>query len=126
MPDHPVVTAAEQEGEWIEDLDVLPGHPEVAERIRAYEAQLERRPADWRLRLQLAQAHASGGDFASAASHLRACRGLVNEPSVMGAVFFNLGVCLENMDDWHGAAAAYERCLLLMPQLYWGRVGLGR
>ena len=82
----------------MEDLDVLPGQGEILRRIRLLERRVVSEPAEWRLRLQVAQAHASVGDFEAAAAHLRTCRELVSEPPVLAAVFFNLGVCLESLE----------------------------
>jgi tetratricopeptide (TPR) repeat protein len=119
-------TPAVWEREWIEDLDVLPGQGEILRRIRLLERRIDAEPAAWRLRLQVAQACASVGDFEAAATHLRACRDLVTEPPVLASVFFNLGVCLESMERWREAADAYEQCLFLLPNLFWGRFHLGR
>jgi tetratricopeptide (TPR) repeat protein len=126
MLERSLVTPAVWEREWIEDLDVLPGQGEILRRIRLLEERVAAKPAEWRLRLQVAQAHASVGDFEASAAHLRACRELVTDPPVLSAVFFNLGVCLESLERWREAADAYEQCLFLLPNLFWGRVHLGR
>jgi tetratricopeptide (TPR) repeat protein len=126
MQELSVVPPALQDREWIEDLDVNPGRHDTIHRIHALEGRIKVSPSVWRLRLQVAQAYAADGDFNAAASHLRACRDLVTEPAIVAAVYFNLGVCLENTGHWSDAARAYEQCLFLLPNLFWGRVHLGR
>src|SRR5262245_10711155 len=125
MPDASHGPPAMPPSEWIEDLDVRPGQNEVLSRIHALEGQLRERPAEWRLRLRLAQAYATDGNFGAAATHLRACHELVTDPSVAAGVFFNLGVCLEHLNRWREAASAYEQCLFLLPDLFWAHFKLG-
>jgi len=125
MPDVTLVTPAGDEREWIEELDVVPGRSDTRRDICQLEARVRERPAEWRLRLELAQMFASDGNFAASAGELRACRELVSDPAVVAGIFFNLGVCLENLERWREAASAYEQCLFLLPNLFWGRVNLG-
>jgi tetratricopeptide (TPR) repeat protein len=125
MPDVSAVTPVVEEKEWIEELDVLPGQRENIREIELLETQIRERPGDWRLRMQVAQAYASDGNFHAAARHLRACLDLVSEPAVVAGIFFNLGVCLENVNSWREAASAYEQSLFLLPNLFWGRYNLG-
>src|SRR5439155_25846538 len=65
------------------------------------------------------------GRFEEAAQQLRAGMALVSDARVLSALFFNLGVCEENQERWQQAAAAYEQCVFLMPQVFWGHYGLG-
>jgi len=125
MPEVTLVTPAVEEKEWIEELDVLPGHSANIREIETLEAQIRDYPAEWRLRLRVAQAYAGDGNFHAAARHLRSCLDLVSEPAVVAGIFFNLGVCLENVDSWREAATAYEQSLFLLPNLFWGRYKLG-
>ncbi len=125
MPESGLLTLAVPEVEWIEDLDVVPGQTEMVEQIETLEGAIRARPQQWSLRLRAAQAYASNGEFAAAASHLRACRDLVSDPAVAAGVCFNLGVCLENLDHWRDAARAYEQCADALPNLYWAHFKLG-
>jgi len=125
MPEASVVRPAVQETEWIEELDIVPGQSENIREIELMEKQIRKRPSHWRLRLQLAQAYASDGNFHAAARHLRKCLDLVSDPAVVAGVFFNLGICFENVNNWREAASAYEQSLFLLPNLFWGRYKLG-
>jgi len=125
MPEVSVVAPAVEETEWIEELEILPGRSDNIREIELLETEIRERPGHWRLRLQVAQAYASDGNFHAATRHLRACLDLVSEPAVVAGIFFNLGVCLENVSNWRDAASAYEQSLFLLPNLFWGRYNLG-
>jgi len=125
MPEASVVRPAVQETEWIEELDIVPGQSDNIREIELLETQIRELPGHWQLRLQVAQAYASDGNFNAAARHLRECLNLVSEPAVVAGVFFNLGICLENVNNWRDAASAYEQSLFLLPNLFWGRYKLG-
>lgn len=125
MRDLPQVVTERREVEWIEEVEVAPGQHEVVEKIQNLEGAIQASPAEWQLRLCVAQAYVSNGQFSAAEAHLRVCRELVSDPAVTAGVFFNLGVCLENLDRWREAAAAYQQCLFFMPNLFWAHYNLG-
>jgi tetratricopeptide (TPR) repeat protein len=116
---------AADEGGLIADLDVVPGDPNTRRRIERLERLVAEKPAVWQNRIALAQSFVQDGQFDRAAQQLRAGLDLVSDPRVLSALFFNLGVCEENQERWQQAAAAFEQCVFLMPQLYWGHYGLG-
>ena len=113
------------EGGMIADLEVLPGDPATHRRIERLVRVVAERPGVWQNRVALAQALVQDGQFPKASQHLRDGLELVADTQVLSALFFNLGVCEENQEHWQQAAAAYEQCAFLMPQLYWAHHGLG-
>src|SRR5689334_5422153 len=113
------------EGGLIADLEVTPGDPATHRRIERLERVVAERPGVWQNRAALAQALVQDGQFPRAAQQLRASLELVADPQVLSALFFNLGVCEENQERWDQAAAAYEQCAFLMPNLYWAHHGMG-
>ncbi len=116
---------AEDDGGLVADLDVIPGDPNIHRRIQRLERVVAEKPQVWQNRIALAQSLVQDGQFEQAAQQLRTGLGLVAEPQVLAALFFNLGVCEENLERWQQAASAYEQCAFLMPRLYWAHHGLG-
>lgn len=125
MPDSSLGSRGGTPTDWVEDLDVRPGQRDVRSRIDTLENRIRENPAEWRLRLGAAQAYVTDGDFGAAAVHLRACHDLVTDPPLAAGIFFNLGVCLQNLNRWREAVAAFEQCLFLLPNLFWGHYQLG-
>jgi len=109
----------------IGEIDVTPGNPALLRRIERLQCSVDRSPHEWKSRLALAQALAQNGDFAHSASHLRASVDLVSERQALASIFFNLGICLENQEQWSQAAVAYEQCAFLIPNLFWVHHNLG-
>jgi tetratricopeptide (TPR) repeat protein len=116
---------AEDEGGLIADLEVCPGDPATHRRIERLARAVADRPGVWQNRVALAQALVQDAQFEPAARQLRASLELASDTQVLSALFFNLGVCEESQERWQAAAAAYEQCAFLMPQLYWAHYGLG-
>jgi tetratricopeptide (TPR) repeat protein len=116
---------AEGDGGLIADLDVVPGDPHTRRRIARLEQAVAERPEIWQNRVALAQSLVQDGQFDRAAQQLRCGLDLVAEPQLLSALFFNLGVCEENLERWEQAASAYEQCVFLMPRLFWAHHGLG-
>lgn len=116
---------AEDEGGLIADLEVSPGDPAIHRRIERLRRVVAERPGIWQNRVALAQALVQDGQFEPAARQLRDSLELASDARVLSALFFNLGVCEESQEQWQAAAAAYEQCAFLMPQLYWAHYGLG-
>lgn len=113
------------EGGSIADLDVTPGDPTTRRRIERLERTVEERPHVWQNRVALARSFVEDGQFEAAIKQLRMGLELVADTRVLAALFFNLGVCEENLERWTEAAAAYEQCVLLCPNLYWAYYGMG-
>jgi len=113
------------EGGMIADLEVMPGDPATHRRMERLDRVVSERPGVWQNRVALAQALVQDGQFQRAAQQLRDSLELVSDPQVLSALFFNLGVCEENQERWDQAAAAYEQCAFLMPNLYWAHHGMG-
>jgi tetratricopeptide (TPR) repeat protein len=112
-------------GYGVDDLEVDPGNPDTHRRIERLEQAVAEQPGGWRNRVALARSFVQDGRFAEAARHLRTALTLVTDPTVLSALFFNLAICEENRERWDEAAAAYEQCVFLMPQLDWAHYGLG-
>jgi tetratricopeptide (TPR) repeat protein len=113
------------EGGLIADLEVQPGDPATRRRIERLERIVEERPHVWQNRVELARSFVADGQFEPAIAQLRMGLELVADTRVVAALFFNLGVCEENLERWTEAAAAYEQCVMLCPHLYWAHYGLG-
>jgi tetratricopeptide (TPR) repeat protein len=113
------------EGGSIADLEVQPGDPNTRRQIERLEREVEMQPQEWENRVALARTLVQDGQFERAAQQLRTGLDLTSDPRVLSAIFFNLGVCEESQERWQQAAAAYEQCIFLMPQLFWGHYGLG-
>lgn len=109
----------------IGEIDVTPDNPALLRRIERLQCSVDGSPHDWRSRLALAQALAQNGDFVRSESHLRASVELVSERQTLASIFFNLGICLENQEQWTQAAVAYEQCAFLIPNLFWVHHNLG-
>jgi tetratricopeptide (TPR) repeat protein len=118
------VQAAVESG-LIADLDVQPGDPNTRRQIERLERAVEEQPREWQNRVALARTFVQDGQFERAAQQLRVGLELASDPRVLSAIFFNLGVCEENQERWQQAAAAFEQCVFLMPQLFWAHYGLG-
>jgi tetratricopeptide (TPR) repeat protein len=111
--------------EFIGELDVAPGNPAILRRIERLQFAVDRAPHDWQSRVALAQSLAQNGEFERSAAQLRASVQLVSERRALASIFFNLGICLENMERWGEAATAYEQCAFLFPNLFWTHYNLG-
>lgn len=111
--------------ELVGEIDVIPGNPDVLRRIERLQFAVDRSPHDWQSRVALAQALAQNGEFDRSVAHLRASLDLVSDRQSLASIFFNLGVCLENQQQWAEAAVAYEQCAFLIPHLFWAHHNLG-
>jgi tetratricopeptide (TPR) repeat protein len=111
--------------EFIGEIDVAPGNPAILRRIERLQFAVDRNPHEWQTRVALAQAMAQNGEFERSAEQLRASVQLVTERRALASIFFNLGICLENMERWGEAATAYEQCAFLFPDLFWTHYNLG-
>jgi tetratricopeptide (TPR) repeat protein len=109
----------------IGEIDVIPGNPDTLRRIERLQFAVDRTPHDWQSRVALAQALAQNGEFERSVLHLRTSVELVSERQALASIFFNMGICLENQEQWGQAVAAYEQCAFLIPNLFWVHHNLG-
>ncbi len=125
MPDWRLNEFHGAEAEMIGEIDVIPGHPETLGRIERFKQEVQFRPHDWEARVALAQALAQNGQFDQSVNQLRFSLELVSDHQSLASIFFNLGVCFENLEAWTHAIAAYEQCAFLLPHLFWVHHNLG-